>query len=118
MNMMKRNNHTDNTIIFILSVQVRHLDDCSGFKIFAVSPWSSTKFSPNWTVIPCYLRPHVLTHSTYIVILPLPICIHLLTYTKVKLKLSPCLTKHHTMKTYWKGGGMASCILNLGTRWR
>jgi hypothetical protein len=25
---------------------------------------------------------------------------------KVKIKLSLCLTKHHTMKTYWGSGGM------------
>jgi hypothetical protein len=37
---------------------------------------------------------------------------------KVKVKLSLCLTKHHAMKTYWVSGGIASRILNLGTRWR
>jgi hypothetical protein len=29
-----------------------------------------------------------------------------------------CLIKHHTMKTYWENGGIASHILDLGTRWR
>jgi hypothetical protein len=37
---------------------------------------------------------------------------------KVKVKLSPCLTKHHAMKTYWGSGDIAPCILDLGTRWR
>jgi hypothetical protein len=37
---------------------------------------------------------------------------------KVKVKLSVCLTKHHTMKTYWGSGGIAPRILDLGTRWR
>jgi hypothetical protein len=35
-----------------------------------------------------------------------------------KVKLSLCLTKHHAMKTYWGSGGIASCILDLGTRWK
>jgi hypothetical protein len=37
---------------------------------------------------------------------------------KIKVKLSLCLTKHHTMKTYWGSGGIVPCILDLGTRWR
>jgi hypothetical protein len=36
---------------------------------------------------------------------------------KVKAKLSLCLTKCHTMKTYWGSGGIAPRILDLGTRW-
>jgi hypothetical protein len=28
------------------------------------------------------------------------------------------LTKHHSMKAYWGSGGIAPCILDLGTRWR
>jgi hypothetical protein len=36
--------------------------------------------------------------------------------TGKKVKLSLCLTKHHTMKTYWTCGGIAPCILDLGTR--
>jgi hypothetical protein len=35
-----------------------------------------------------------------------------------KVKLSLGLTKHHAMKTYWWSGGIAPCILDLGTRWR
>jgi len=35
-----------------------------------------------------------------------------------KVKLSLCLTKHHAKKTYWRSGGIALGILNLGTRWR
>jgi hypothetical protein len=38
--------------------------------------------------------------------------------TKIKVKLSPCLTKHHAMKVYWGSGGIAPRILDLGTRWR
>jgi hypothetical protein len=30
---------------------------------------------------------------------------------KVKVKLSLCLTKHHTMKAYWKSGGIVPVIL-------
>jgi hypothetical protein len=30
---------------------------------------------------------------------------------KGKVKLSLCLTKHHTMKAYWGSGGIAPCIL-------
>jgi hypothetical protein len=37
---------------------------------------------------------------------------------KVKVKLSLCLTKQHTMKTYWGSGGIAPRILDLGTKWR
>jgi hypothetical protein len=37
---------------------------------------------------------------------------------KVKVKLSLCLTKHHAMKTYWRSGGIAPRIRDLGTRWR
>jgi hypothetical protein len=32
--------------------------------------------------------------------------------------LSLCLTKHHAMKTCWRNGGIAPCILTLCTRWR
>jgi hypothetical protein len=35
---------------------------------------------------------------------------------KVKVKLSLCLTKHHAMKTYCRSGGIAPCIIDLGTR--
>jgi hypothetical protein len=37
---------------------------------------------------------------------------------KVKVKLSLCLTKHYVMKTYWRSGGIALHVLDLGTRWR
>jgi hypothetical protein len=39
---------------------------------------------------------------------------------QVKVELSPCflLTEHHTMKVYWGSGGIAPCILDLGSRWR
>jgi hypothetical protein len=36
---------------------------------------------------------------------------------KKKVKLSLCLTKHNTMKAYRVSGGIAPCILDLGTRW-
>jgi len=39
-------------------------------------------------------------------------------YMKVKGKVAPVLTKHHAMKTYWRSGGIAPHILDLGTRWR
>jgi hypothetical protein len=32
--------------------------------------------------------------------------------------VSLCLTKHHAMRTYWGSGGIATHILDLGTRWR
>jgi hypothetical protein len=35
-----------------------------------------------------------------------------------KVKLCLCLTKHHTMNTYWGNGSIAPCILDLGIRWR
>jgi hypothetical protein len=35
---------------------------------------------------------------------------------KVKVKLPLCLSKHHSVKTYW-GMEVASRILNLDTRW-
>jgi hypothetical protein len=35
-----------------------------------------------------------------------------------KVKLSLCLTKHHSMKTYCGSGGIVPQILDLGTRWR
>jgi len=34
------------------------------------------------------------------------------------VKLSLCLTKHHTMETYWGSGGIAPRIFHLDTRWR
>jgi hypothetical protein len=37
---------------------------------------------------------------------------------KGKVKLFLCLTKHHAMKTYWRSGGIAPRILELGTRWK
>jgi hypothetical protein len=37
---------------------------------------------------------------------------------KGKVKLSLCLTKHHAIKTYRGSGGIASRIIDLGTRWR
>jgi hypothetical protein len=43
--------------------------------------------------------------------------IHLHGVVKVKIKFL-CLTKNHTMKTYWGSGGIAPRILDLGTRWR
>jgi hypothetical protein len=42
---------------------------------------------------------------------------HSMLYYQGKVDLCQCLTKHHTMKTYW-GGGIAPCILDLGTRRR
>jgi hypothetical protein len=27
--------------------------------------------------------------------------------------LSPCLTKHHSMKTYWGSAGLVPCIIDL-----
>jgi hypothetical protein len=37
---------------------------------------------------------------------------------KVKVKFSLCLTKHHSVKTYWGSGGIAPRILNFGTSWK
>jgi hypothetical protein len=37
---------------------------------------------------------------------------------KVNVNLSLCLTKHHTIKMYWKSVGIAPRILDLDTRWR
>jgi len=51
-----------------------------------------------------------------------------LLFCEIKVKLSPCLTKYHDMKTYyslikhnvmkeyWGSGRIASVILTLGTR--
>jgi hypothetical protein len=39
-------------------------------------------------------------------------------WTRLKVNLSLCLTKHHVIKTYWMSGGIAPCILDLGTRRR
>jgi len=36
----------------------------------------------------------------------------------VKVKSSLFLTKHLVMMAYWRSGGMAPCILDLGCRWR
>jgi hypothetical protein len=38
-------------------------------------------------------------------------------FLKVKVKLSLCITKHHTMKTYWDEG-IGPCIFDLNTRRR
>jgi hypothetical protein len=37
---------------------------------------------------------------------------------KVKVKLSPCLTKYHGVKTYWGSVSITPRIRNLGTGWR
>jgi hypothetical protein len=37
--------------------------------------------------------------------------------SKVKVKLSLCLTKHNAMKTYWGSGGIALHVLNHGIGW-
>jgi hypothetical protein len=39
---------------------------------------------------------------------------------KVKVNLSLCffLTDHHAIKAYWRSGGIAPRILELGSRWR
>jgi len=42
----------------------------------------------------------------------------MLVLSKVYLKLSLCLTKHHSTKMYYRSGDRAPCILNLSTRWR
>jgi len=34
-------------------------------------------------------------------------------FSKVKVKLSLCLTKNHVMKAYWGNEGIAPCILEL-----
>jgi hypothetical protein len=39
------------------------------------------------------------------------ICNDSICNTKVKVKLSLCLTKHHAMKAYWGSGGIAPLIL-------
>jgi hypothetical protein len=39
-------------------------------------------------------------------------------YLDVMVKLSLCLTKHYSMKTYWGSGGIVPYILDLGTRRR
>jgi hypothetical protein len=31
--------------------------------------------------------------------------------SKIKVKLSMCLTEHHAMKAYWGSGGIAPCIV-------
>jgi hypothetical protein len=38
-------------------------------------------------------------------------CVSVHCYRNVKVKLPPCLTKHHAMKTYWGSGGIAPRIL-------
>jgi hypothetical protein len=35
-----------------------------------------------------------------------------------KVWYTNCLIMHHAMNMYWVSGGIAPCILNLGTRWR
>jgi hypothetical protein len=35
----------------------------------------------------------------------------------VKVNLSVCLTNHRAVRTYWRSGGIAPFILDLGTRW-
>jgi hypothetical protein len=41
-----------------------------------------------------------------------------LVVSKVKVKLSMCLTKHHTMKAYWRAEVQLHAFFDLGTRWR
>jgi len=37
---------------------------------------------------------------------------------KVEVNLSLCFIKHHAMNTYWRSGGIAPHIPNLGARWK
>jgi hypothetical protein len=55
-------------------------------------------------------------HSPFIIIFPyINFAVKL---SLLKVKLSLCLTKHHTVKTYWWSGGIGLRILCLGTRMR
>jgi len=36
---------------------------------------------------------------------------------QIKVKLSLCLTNHHTIKAYWGSGGIDTGVLDLSTRW-
>jgi hypothetical protein len=35
-----------------------------------------------------------------------------------QVKFSLCLTKHHTMNTYWRSGGIAPRIIDLCAGWK
>jgi len=39
-------------------------------------------------------------------------------FATIKAKLSLCFAEHHAIKAYWKSGGIAPAIIDLGTRWR
>jgi len=43
---------------------------------------------------------------------------HISHASKVKVKLSLCLTKHHAMKTHWGVEEQLHSFFDLGTRWR
>jgi hypothetical protein len=45
-------------------------------------------------------------------------CLHgiLIKMVSVQIKLPLCLTKHHTVKTYWGSGDTVPRILNLDTK--
>jgi hypothetical protein len=49
-----------------------------------------------------YIHPYIHTHS--------------MVQDKGKGKVVPVPSKHHAIKTYWKSGGIAPRILDLGTR--
>jgi hypothetical protein len=52
----------------------------------------------------------------YLMVLPSPNIIIIIII--IKLKLSLCLTKHHSMETYWESADTAPRILDLDTIWR
>jgi hypothetical protein len=60
------------------------------------------------------ISPMLSTYYTHLILF------HMITpiiVSKVKLKFSPCLTKHNAMKTYGGSGDIFPRVLVLGTRW-
>jgi hypothetical protein len=69
-----------------------------------------------------YKRPATLTGFQFSISkhpgLKVPLAVVLRKEGKGKVVPVLYLTEHHAMKTYWGSGGIASRILDLGTRWR
>jgi hypothetical protein len=67
--------------------------------------WLAHQYSDKFSVIQRRLKPFCWGHLSSKV------------KKRLKVKLSPCLAKHTTPRSYWASGGVAPLILDLSTVW-
>jgi hypothetical protein len=64
------------------------------------------------------IHDYILSSTPKVSRLPVDLFYCQIFISKVKVKMSLYLTKHHAMKKYLGTTGIAPRVLNLGTRWR